>query len=230
MPYRLDIPGFMSLEALFAIETLAECVPPNGIIVEIGSYLGRSSWTWSHSADPSVTIYCIDPWPSKITERDNAFLREAKHHSLKNEFLDNVKDCPNIIPIQGYSPSMPWDKNLIPNLTFIDGNHLTPYVAEDIAFWAKQMNYQGILCGHDFDPLRFPDVCEAVWRFTTSIEKPLRVFRDNTIWYIVMDNLNISNSWTRPGLFLANDDSCEITPEVMEICRKLYDTQERSKG
>ncbi|MHA1126805.1 MAG: hypothetical protein ACTSQX_14360 [Candidatus Heimdallarchaeota archaeon] len=55
--YDLSIPGWANEEQLKEIERLAKLVPKNGKIVEIGAYLGRSSFAWAKSCHPSVTVY-----------------------------------------------------------------------------------------------------------------------------------------------------------------------------
>lgn len=62
MPYNLRIPGQFTERELWAIEALAKLVPPGGVVVEVGSFLGMSSYAWAKSVDPSVTVYCIDAW------------------------------------------------------------------------------------------------------------------------------------------------------------------------
>ena len=68
MPYNLNIPGWMPEAELKILEALAQTIPRNGVMVEIGRFCGRSSWCWSRSADPSATIHCLDIWnPSEHT-------------------------------------------------------------------------------------------------------------------------------------------------------------------
>lgn len=176
MVYREDIPGWMNKQDFIAIEALASCVPPEGILVEIGSYLGRSSWAWAQSVLPSVKVYCIDPWPE----------------NLLPEFKENVKDCPNITPIQGYSPTMPWNKDLKPDLVFIDGNHYSPHVDNDLIFWSQQLKQSGILCGHDFNPFKWPDVCRAVIKQAKLLKKPFKIFEGSSVWYIELNQEDFS--------------------------------------
>ena len=57
MPYNLRIPGRFTERELWAIEAMAKSVPPGGVVVEVGSYLGLSSYAWAKSVDPSVTVY-----------------------------------------------------------------------------------------------------------------------------------------------------------------------------
>src|SRR5690349_13242959 len=166
MAHREDIPGWMTKCELTVLEALASCIPSEGILVEVGSYLGRSAWTFAQSVHPSVKVYCIDPWP------DNLFPK----------FKENVKTCPNIITIQDLSPRMAWDKNVRPDLVFIDGNHSYPHVDEDIKFWSQQLKKNGILCGHDFH-YTWPDVCRAVIKHGALLKRSFRVFGGTTIWF-----------------------------------------------
>jgi len=85
--YNLNIPGWMAEDDLKVIEELASKVPQNGIIVEIGSFAGRSSYAWSKSCDPSVTVFCIDKWDS--TER----LSQAGSDSIKPQVPGFVPFC-----------------------------------------------------------------------------------------------------------------------------------------
>lgn len=175
MPYREDIPGFMPLTDLRVIEALSETVPANGIVVEVGSYFGRSSWAFAKSVDPSVKVYCIDPWIA--TEEYNARLEDFKEYT---------KDCSNIIAIKGCSPDIPWPAELKIDLAFIDGNHKSPYVDKDLDHWSKKLSKNGILSGHDFNPKKYPDVCRAVIRASQTLKRPFRIFDDSTIWFLEM--------------------------------------------
>lgn len=85
--YNLDIEGFMTESELIQIEKWAHEVPANGIIVELGSFKGRSAYTWAKSCDPSVTVYCIDAF-----------------QEWYSDFLVNTKECTNIITIKGFFP------------------------------------------------------------------------------------------------------------------------------
>lgn len=213
MPYHEEIAGYMTRADFKALEALAACIPKNGTMVEIGSYYGRSSWAWAQSVHPSVKVFCIDPWEGK---RDPDIPPLNRSASLE-EFLENVKDCPNIIPIQGYSPTMPWDPSLKPDLVFVDGNHKAPYVNQDLAFWSKQLHPHGILCGHDFNPWKFPDVCEAAILCAASLKKTLRIFDGSTIWYLELGR----QPFHANSVFL-EDLSWELSPDKIKIIRGQY--------
>lgn len=178
MPYRDDIPGFMTLAELQIIEKLAFQVQRGGAIVEVGSHFGRSAWTWAKSADISVKVYCIDPWLGK----DHL----GEYKSSLEEFASYTKECQNIIPIKGHSPDMVWDDKLSVDLAFIDGRHTCPEVDRDIAFWSQKVKKEGLLCGHDFDFKKRPGVCSAVLKFAKKHKLQARVFRNTALWVIAM--------------------------------------------
>ena len=138
---------------------------------------------FAKSVDPSVTVYCIDPWPGSPSKQLVPGLFDAG----LEDFREYVRDCPNIVPIQGYSPRMPWPSKRLVDLAFIDGNHSSPHVDNDIAFWSEKLQPTGILSGHDFNPERHPDVCEAVINFSKKLQKSFRVFPDSSIWYFEPD-------------------------------------------
>jgi len=69
MPYKTDILGWMVESELKVLETIAKQVPVNGNIVEVGSMFGRSAVCFAMSADPSVTINCIDYFPTDMRQQ-----------------------------------------------------------------------------------------------------------------------------------------------------------------
>ena len=55
-----DIPGFMHPEDLRVIARLAATVPASGVIVEVGSWLGQSTFAWA--SNTRATVFAIDLW------------------------------------------------------------------------------------------------------------------------------------------------------------------------
>jgi len=126
------------------MEAVAKLVPRDGVVVEVGSYLGRSSWAWAKSVDPSVTVYCCDPW-------------DGYRGSSRELFASHTSDCPNIVALQGYSPQdfRDWDRPI--DLYFEDAVHRNPVLRENLDFWTGFLKPGGIVCGHDYLG-KFPDV------------------------------------------------------------------------
>ncbi|KAF3361923.1 hypothetical protein PHSC3_001480 [Chlamydiales bacterium STE3] len=217
MPYREDIPGYMPKKDLEIIEALAGSIKENGLIVEVGSYFGRSSWVWAKSSPPHSTVYCIDPWPHLDS------VRGIFDVSLE-DFKSYVQDCPNVVPIQGYSPHIPWTEDLLVDLVFIDGNHFSPHVDNDLQFWSRMLKPTGILCGHDFNPLRYPDVCETVIRLAQESGWPLRIFEGSTIWYFEKEKeqFSLSNKRMVSQRLILESMSWQPTLAQLDVVRRIY--------
>ncbi len=131
--YDLNIDGFMVEAELMQIEKWASMVPENGTIVEFGSYKGKSSYAWAKSCHPSVKVYCID-----------------LHNKWYDEFLENTKDCNNIIPIIGRFPRKVTYHGPLVDVFFIDSNHKNPDDIDAINLMMMYMKPNSIICGHDY--------------------------------------------------------------------------------
>ena len=159
MAYNLSLPGQMSEEELIFIERLASGVPPKGRIVELGSLFGRSSWAWAKSADPSVTVYCVDPW-----KRENWIGELERKFGVAfgvETFHRHTADCTNIVALPGYSPDDLGDWNLPLDIYFDDSVHNNPVFRQNLDFWVQHVKPGGIMCGHDYRP-EFPDIVSEV--------------------------------------------------------------------
>jgi predicted O-methyltransferase YrrM len=165
MPYNLSIPGWMPEYELRVIEDLAQRVRPNGAIVEVGPFCGRSSWCWAQSAHPSVRVMCLDIWDpgqhpfhppvAGQTDSDAKLFGTAANPedalgTLEN-FRRNTADCPNITPLRGASPDsfLDWPQESV-DLVFLDGLHHNPGFHRDLWFWWDRLMPGGIYCGDDY--------------------------------------------------------------------------------
>jgi hypothetical protein len=172
---NLSIPGQMPEKELKAIERLAVRVPPNGVVVEIGSLFGRSSYTWATSVPASANVYCIDPWVREQWMIDFVETMIPDCPPLSFEaFQHYVGDLPNIIPIRAYSPQGVSDWSRPVDIVFDDSNHTNPWFRNNLNFWSQHLRPGGILCGHDYCD-DWPDVRSEVdglareWKTKVSV-------------------------------------------------------------
>jgi len=168
MPER-KIKGELRERELAAIARVAGLVPSDGVIVEVGSYMGLSAHTWSKHADASVSIYCFDPW-------------NGYRGSSLETFRQNVADCPNITPMQGRSPKdfLDWDRPI--DLYFEDAVHSNPVLRQNIDFWTGFLKPGGIVCGHDYRS-KCPDVRNEAHALAKRMN--YRFFRVETFWCLL---------------------------------------------
>jgi hypothetical protein len=97
MPYNTNIIGHMVESELKVIEEWAYNIPKNGVIVEIGTFFGRSAVCWAMSSDPSVKIYCGDIWldlfeTGKYNYNIPGMPKSNFKYNLWQDFKNNVKE------------------------------------------------------------------------------------------------------------------------------------------
>ena len=178
-----NVVGYAAPSQLSLIEQWAKEVPENGIVVEIGSFAGRSAWHWAKSCHPSVTVYAVDSWSELLYSKHKPVeirkkLRGNSIDPMKvsctlEDFLFNVRDCPNIIPVQARSPNIPTeilDKLVNIDAVYIDDSHVNPEFKINFEFWHKRLKPKGIFCGDDFYA---PDVHRTVCQWAMHNQKQL---------------------------------------------------------
>ena len=168
--FDLSIEGHMTEKELVQIECWASFVPKNGIIVELGSYKGRSSVAWAKSCDPSVTVYCLDYFNGEYY----------------NDFYTNTKDIKNIIPIKGKAPynDLPDFKQNSIDIFFLDGHHANPEDIDAINFFLPLIKKGGMLCGHDYFPTTEcqDDICRNIRDLEVRLNQQVTTIKYTTLW------------------------------------------------
>jgi len=146
----IDIPGWMSEHEL---DWLHRNAKDHHYIIEIGSYLGRSTRALA-SGTPGFVV-AIDDW---YGPRDMAL--ERPDRNVFTSFMSNVEGL-DVRPIRiNYNDLFRMKLWFTPDMIFIDGDHRYASVLRDIR-WSMSVMRQGFLCGHDIDR---PDVKEAVMK------------------------------------------------------------------
>jgi predicted O-methyltransferase YrrM len=176
-----EIPGQMSRTDLEEVAFLASGVPPYGVIVETGSLLGLSAWHWSQNSEPSVQVFCIDPWERHRWIREKIERQMNTREFGVDLFREYVSDCENIHAIQGYSPDVAedWDKPI--DLYFEDSVHRNPILLKNIEFWEKFVKPGGVIAGHDFCE-QWPDVKSEAKKLARRLKSTLHI--SGSVWWI----------------------------------------------
>lgn len=172
--YNLDIPGLITERELMLIEEMAAQVPENGVIVELGCYKGRSSVAWASSCHPSVKVYCIDIFT----------IIDLSEPCFYDEFIENTKHLPNLIPLKGLCPILldyPGDQI---DIFFNDAIHYNPYDWNNIEYFRKFMKPNGLIVGHDYNKDKFPDVVTNAHRLEAETKNPLTLYPQTSLYSI----------------------------------------------
>ena len=197
MPYNKNILGHMTESELAVIESWASSVPEHGVIVEIGTFFGRSAVCWAMTADKSVQIYCGDVWPDSFALNSYNYKTlwyEPKanyNYNLWQDFKDNTEEFSNIIPMRGLCPQgITYPGNPI-DIFFLDAAHTNPSDWENIEYFLPFIKSTGMICGHDYST-NWPDVVENVHRLEKLLNRKATIYPNGYLWSISMsDSENI---------------------------------------
>jgi predicted O-methyltransferase YrrM len=165
----LAIDGWMSKQEL---QWLAEQAVEHRCIVEIGSYLGRSTRAMLDHC-PGI-VYAFDDWKGP---RD-VYLDKSERDKLFDVFRNNVVDHNDKIEIikGDLSETYPYVEAVKPDMVFIDGSHEYEDVKRDILFWKDKLVPGGLICGHDIQ-------LDTVQQAVTETIGEFEIAEDTTIWY-----------------------------------------------
>lgn len=136
---------------------LAESLPPNPVIVNIGTGLGTSSLAF-HEARSDATIFTIDI--------------ESCEEAFDNWHGAGVRG--RIIPIMGESEEIGrrWAIPII-DLLFVDGDHSPPGIRIDVKIWEPHVVPGGLLVFHDYGNPVTPYVKPTVDALMKGMERYL---------------------------------------------------------
>jgi MMP 1-O-methyltransferase len=133
-----DVPGWLSDEEGEALYVLARECTGRGVIVEIGSWKGKSTICLGlgSRAGSSVPIFAVDPHA------------DYRH----GEFKDNIERAgiaDLVTPVKGFSQQVVDGFDQPIELLFVDGSHEEDDVREDFEKWVPKVVEGGVVAFHD---------------------------------------------------------------------------------
>ena len=136
---------------------LASQVPDNGVIVEIGSYRGRSAAYMAAALKPdsNIKIFCIDLWANANQEK---FVSTANDLEMLKNYLVSLDLYKFITTIRSDSIEASKDWKLPIDLLFIDGNHSYEGVSGDYQAWYPHVKRGGVIAFHDYHEINWQGV------------------------------------------------------------------------
>ena len=140
-------------------------------VVEIGSWLGRSSHALLSGC--KGTVYCIDHFKGSPEDetKDLALTRNVHW-----EFFKNVGTFPNLTCIKmGSLDAVKFFSDKSIDMIFIDGAHDEKSFRADMEAWIPKC--KKLLCGHDI-------LCPSVKKVLEDMSIPYTVAEGTTIWAV----------------------------------------------
>lgn len=148
----MNIPGWLTQKEGELLFRLAKACTRRGVIVEIGSFKGRSTVLLGlgSKSGHKAKVYAIDPHTfdmdidTLIIPKDN---RGTLHDFLRNIKEASVEDI--VVPVNKLSKDA---LNMVKGpleLLFIDGDHEYEAVKLDFLLWSPRLSPGGIVAFHD---------------------------------------------------------------------------------
>ena len=133
-----DVPGWLSDEEGEALYELARECTGRGVIVEIGSWKGKSTICLGlgSRAGSSVPIFAVDPHA------------DYRHGEFKDN-VDRAGITDLVTPVKGLSQQVVGDFDRPIELLFVDGSHEEDDVREDFDTWVPKVVDGGVVAFHD---------------------------------------------------------------------------------
>jgi hypothetical protein len=149
------IDGFLAPFEAAALYRVAQLLPPDGIVVEIGSWKGKSTYCITRGL--RGRIYAIDPFDAS-GEGNSATIYNAARGAapLLEQFKHNMSSAAaldKVTILQGYSQQF---VDAVPNMhfLFIDGDHSIEGCRFDFEHYGPKVLPGGYIAFHDYYPGR----------------------------------------------------------------------------
>jgi hypothetical protein len=196
-----DIPGWMSVRDLNILAKLSALCPENSSILEIGAFLGRSTYSLYANKKETTTLAVIDKFEINLdynTDVENYKFKldgntdlalEASHLSKQaNTWQAGFKKC---LGEKIYSDidvhvctSSAYKKTKNFDLVFIDGGHDKYTVLHDVAKFISTTN---LIVGDDFGEniTRFQGLIDAVVYSKIKYNRTLVCLDNSRLWMLI---------------------------------------------
>ena len=168
--------GWMSPVELTWLATKAQDIK---IMVEFGSFHGRSARALADNCLADAKIYCVDPWNGEYWDDNGRKVENVDTYVLpyfKRNLFDHINSG-RVITCRGFSYLFELPKGIKADMVFLDGDHRYPTVIKDIDKAKKLLKPNGLMCGHDYGHPLWWGVKKAVDENLTDVQTL------DTIWW-----------------------------------------------
>ncbi|MBW7943326.1 MAG: class I SAM-dependent methyltransferase [Candidatus Kuenenia stuttgartiensis] len=146
----MSIEGQLSLNEAEVLYEMAQSISENSVIVEIGSYRGRSTVALGLGAlsGNGNRVYAIDPHLEFIGALGGAFGPVDQEILYKNLSDARVGKIVQVVSLPSVSVSRAWEQKNI-GLLWVDGDHRYTAVKADYLAWSPYLVEGGWILFHD---------------------------------------------------------------------------------
>jgi len=162
------------------------------VVVELGSWLGKSTIWIARMLPKDGRVYAVDTW---LGSQEQVHQEDPRLPTLYEQFLSNIIHqglTDKIVPIRitSVEAGQRWPSDIIPDIVYLDASHEEFDVYQDLTTWYPVIGDTGVLCGDDFN---WPGVKKSVIRFAK--EQGLSVKDNGRCWVLISpEKLNCEES------------------------------------
>jgi predicted O-methyltransferase YrrM len=144
-----QLKGQITPKEVQRLHDLAKSLPENALIVEIGSYTGKSSVAIASGMPKSATLMCIDPWLQlhRDTEQGYETLETVKTHSDRTSEYH-----PRVIQVIGFPLEVAKFITKPIDMLSVDAVKKYEQIKEIWDMWLPKVKKGGIVASHDYMP------------------------------------------------------------------------------
>ncbi len=148
---------------LLALAQLAHKVPEEGLIVELGSWVGESAIVMHEgSADKHARVFAVDPHLPFLDTCTCNIYGNVTADEVHQTFCKNTAKLDRLTHIRKLSTDAAASfRNKSIHLLFVDAGHDRQSIEADLKAWFPKMHPDGVIAFHDYKAELFPEV-EAV--------------------------------------------------------------------
>lgn len=210
------IPTHLSNDEKLLLYNLSTSLPENACIVEIGSYLGASTYCLASGVTSyGGKVYAIDTWT-------NIGMSEGERNTF-DKFQSNIAPLREVvIPLKGFSKAhaISFDKQI--DLLFIDGDHSYEGVKTDLELWLPKVKPGGWVVMHDFG------WAEGVKRCVREYLLPVQIETGHTLdqmYYTRIDNSVRNRTYQKKATVImpTNRPIKDIEETIESICQQVIE-------
>lgn len=142
--YYKQIPGENMFDYEDYYSSIAEWLPDNSRICEVGCADGRSAIFLAekiHALKKNFTFYMVDNMDYGRTDQ----MLTLYTHIFRSGFYDKIE----LVPKDSLAASCKFPDQFL-NFCFLDSSHKYEETKAEIMLWSKKIKYGGILAGHDY--------------------------------------------------------------------------------
>jgi predicted O-methyltransferase YrrM len=144
------IGGMMSRRQAECLFELAGAVTEGQDIVEIGSYLGRSTAYLGQGITSECHVHAVDPFTNGFIQRQNGERYDTFTQFKRNMHLVGLDSVVNPHVMESTEAAHHYDGKPI-GLLFVDGDHSEEAVVADVVAWTKYLAPGGLVAFDDIE-------------------------------------------------------------------------------